>query len=99
MPHRKPRPKQHKKPTGRNGVVHLAWTKDGGDFAPQGFVLTGVKADDELTVMNAFLKVGAPAGWEKVGKLDVIQNPQNDWDFTLKSEAGSLTIELLEIAP
>jgi hypothetical protein len=89
----------HKKPVGRSGVNHIAFTGPGAKFCSESFELTGNKANDEVTVVRAFLMQGEQIGLPKIDSANVVQNAENDWDFTLKVPGGEIALELVEIAP
>jgi len=91
--------KPHKKPVGRSGVNHIAFTGPGAKFCSEAFELSGDKASDEVTVVRAFLLQGEEVGLPKIESAHVVQNAENDWDFTLKAPEGDIVLELVEIAP
>jgi hypothetical protein len=91
--------KPHKKPVGRSGANHIAFTGPGAKFCSESFELTGDKARDEVTIVRAFLMQGEQVGLPKIDSAHVVQNAENDWDFTLKAPGGDIILELVEIAP
>lgn len=88
---------EHRKPTGKIGPIHMTGGK-ASQFQPVGFPQT--KADIEAKIL-AFTLRSLPSLAADLYRLaaEPIQNPEQDFDFTLPTVDGDEYLDLMEVAP
>jgi hypothetical protein len=91
------------KPTGINGPLKIGVDADGmGAIEFEQVNFPSEKSDIERMVASAFVRcIGQMAGpgGETLQITDLVQNPEDDFDFTVTMPDGPAYLELMEAAP
>lgn len=92
-----PKPKSKKKPSGTIGPIVIHPGERTAEFRPLQFPAD--KADLERHIVTFVINGLRKTGLNPYGLVaDPVQNPEDDFDFTLPTESGKEYLELMEVA-